>query len=87
MSIFYRLPAHLLVGGVSTDDAQDVLDVTIDGDLVLVSVFTPRRDDPAADAENRAGPETRIYSRDRLVDLAVYPDTAVDMSLHPEAVR
>ena len=47
----------------------------------------PRRDDPAEDAYNRATPESRIYSGDRMVDLAVFPDTAVDLSRHPAAQR
>jgi len=87
MSIFYKLPAHLLVGGVSTDDGQDVMDVAVHGPAVAVAVYTPRRDNPEADAANRAAPETRVYDRDRLVSLAVYDDTAVDLSRHPAAQR
>ena len=87
MSRFYKLPAHLLVTGVSTDDGQDVLEVQAADGLVTITVYTPWRDDPAEDAYNRAPPESRLYSGDRMVDLAVFPDTAVDLSRHPAAQR
>lgn len=85
MTIFYTLPASQLVEGLSTDDGQDVVAVTFDGSAVSATVYTPRPDDPDADAYNRATPETRIYGRSQLVALAVFDDTTVDMSQRPEA--
>ena len=87
MSRFYKLPAHLLVEGVSTDDGQDVLEVQAADGLVTITVYTPWRDDPAEDAYNRAPPESRLYSGDRMLALAVFPATAVDLSRHPAAQR
>ena len=37
MSRFYKLPAHLLVAGVSTDDGQDVLEVQAADGIVNVT--------------------------------------------------
>lgn len=85
MPIFYAFPAHELVEGLSTDDGQDIVDVAVHGTSVTTTVYTPRPDDPDADAYNRATPESRIYGRDDLVSLAVFDDTAVDLSRHPSA--
>ena len=87
MLVYYSLPAHLLVEGVSTDDGQDVLGVDVEGDLVTAVVYTPRPDKPHLDEANRAAAETRVYSRDRLVSLATFDGTAVDLSNHPQALR
>ena len=87
MSVFYELPASALVEGVSTDDAQRVIDVDHDGGWVSATVYTPRTDDDDADADNRGNPETRIYARDQLVSLAAFGDTGVDLSRHPRAVN
>jgi hypothetical protein len=85
-ALFYALPAQYLQLGVSTDDGQDVITVQHDGDSVIYTCYTPRPDDPDADAYNRSAPETRIRDRSRPVDLAVFEDTEVDMSQHPEAI-
>lgn len=85
MPIFYTLPAHQLVEGLSTDDGQDIVDVLVHGTSITATVYTPRPDDPDADAYNRATPEGRIYGHDELVDLAVFDDTVVDLSRHPSA--
>lgn len=85
VTIFYALPAELLTTGVSTDDGQDVLDVSQSNGSMYVTVYTPRSDDPDADAHNRCGPELRVYDRDQLIALAVFDDTAVDLSEHPQA--
>ena len=45
MSVFYELPATELVEGLSTDDAQRILDVMRVGDKIQVTVYTPRTDD------------------------------------------
>lgn len=45
----------------------------------------PRPDDADADTENRSAPESRVYSRDDYVALAVFPETATDLSQHPKA--
>ena len=83
--VFYALPAQYLQPGLSTDDGQDVLEVNVDGGFVSVVVYTPRPDDPELDAYNRCAPESRIYDRNRLVGLAVYGDTHIDLSRHAEA--
>ena len=85
MTLFYKLPAALLVEGVSTDDGQDVLSVHDWGESISTAVYTPRSDDPAIDELNRTQPETRIWRRDELVDLAVFTDTEVDLSDHASA--
>lgn len=83
--VFYALPAQYLQPGLSTDDAQDILEVSADGGFVSVVVYTPRPDDPELDSYNRSAPESRIYDRNRLVGLAVYGDTRIDLSRHAEA--
>ncbi|MFD6356612.1 hypothetical protein [Nocardia tengchongensis] len=48
--ISYMLPAVLLKVGMSTDDGQDILDVSVQTDgTVFISVYTPRSDDPEQD--------------------------------------
>ncbi len=83
--VFYALPAQYLQPGLSTDDGQDVLEVNVDGGFVSVVVYTPRPDDPELDSYNRSVPESRIYDRNRLVGLAVFEDTRIDLSPHAEA--
>lgn len=83
--VFYELPAQFLQPGVSTDDGQDVLEVSVDGGFVLVGVYTPRPDDPDRDLYNRCAPESRFYDPDRMVSLAVFEDTRIDLSRHAEA--
>jgi hypothetical protein len=83
--LFYKLPAQYLQLGVSTDDGQDVIAVQHAGKSVFYTCCTPRPDDPDADAYNRSAPETRFADRSRPVDLAVFEDTEVDLSKHPEA--
>ncbi len=85
MAVFYELPATELVTGVSTDDAQDVLAVERRGNSVIAEVYTPRPDDPDADDHNRANSESRIYGNAAYASLGVFPDTAVDLSRHPQA--
>lgn len=85
MPIFYTLPAERLVPGVSTDDGQDVLAVEDHAGARYASVYTPRPDDPAADAYNRATTELRIYAHGSRVALAVFDDTEVDLSHDPAA--
>lgn len=85
MPVFYSLPAHLLVEGLSTDDGQDVLSVSENNGSHYVNVYTPRRDDRSADEHNRSGPELRVYDTDQRVHLAVFDDTVVDLSRHPAA--
>ena len=85
MAIFYSLPAPLVQPGMSTDDGQDVLEVSFNGDSVLVDVYTPRPDDPDSDAYNRCAPDARIYFSGERIALAVFEDTAVDLSQHPQA--
>lgn len=86
MTVFYKLPADLLQEGLSTDDGQDIIDVTDDDGYVYATVYTPS-DDPDEDNERRCAPETRIYSHDELVDLAVFAGTQADLSGHPLAVE
>ncbi|MFA5711644.1 hypothetical protein [Mycolicibacterium sp.] len=80
MGVFYELPASAVVAGVSTDDAQDVLAVELTGGDAHLTVYTPRPDDPDADADNMASPETRVHRVDAWVALAVFEDTRVDLS-------
>ncbi len=85
ITVFYELPADELREGVSTDDGQDVLRVRIFGTHVHAAVYTPLPDDPEVDEERRNSPETRIYPCGSLVSLAVFADTATDLSRHPQA--
>lgn len=85
MTIFYSLPAPLVQPGMSTDDGQDVLEVSEHNRSLYATVYTPRPDDPDIDATNRSGPELRVYDIGALIPLAVFDDTAVDLSQHPQA--
>lgn len=86
-TICYTLPAEQVEEGMSTDDGQDVLYVSRPRDgLVLVDTYTPRPDDPAADAVNRATSEGRLYREGDRVGLAVFEGTWVDGSDYPDAV-
>lgn len=76
--IFYSLQADKLTEGLSTDDGQDIIDVSRLGDDIHARVYTPRSDDPVLDESNRLEPETRIYSATETVGLAVFADTSVD---------
>ena len=84
-ALFYALPAQYLQLGLSTDDGQDIVEVRHVGNNVIYTCYTPRPDDPDADAYNFSAPETRIRDRGEPVDLAVFEDTEVDLSQHPEA--
>ncbi|MEU7631788.1 hypothetical protein AB0C34_17625 [Nocardia sp. NPDC049220] len=83
--IHYTLPARHLQPGMSTADGQDILTVSPNGPYIGITVYTPRDDDPATDAANRAEPEYRIYDPDEPVDLCTYTNTAIDGSYHPTA--
>lgn len=76
--VFYSLPAHRLVEGLSTDDGQDILSVTNYHDVVTAEVYTPRPDDLELDEDNRHNPEMRMYRAGNEVDLAVFADTRLD---------
>jgi hypothetical protein len=86
LPIFYSLPATELDEGMSTDDGQDVLDVSVDPDgSVIAHVYTPRSDDPDLDEENRGETEARMYFPGEHVDLAVFEDTQTDGRDRPGA--
>lgn len=90
--LFYWVPAECLVEGVSTDDSQDVLSVrrvsAFRGpEMVNFEVYTPRRDDPGIDSENRDYSESRCAAVGELVELCVFIDTVVDLSRHPKATQ
>src|SRR5947209_4533208 len=72
MPRYYRRPARELEPGMCTDDGQEILHVDVGDDLVIAEVYTPRPDDPALDAHNRATPESRIHRPGDLVHLAVF---------------
>ncbi|MBA0127283.1 hypothetical protein H0B56_17165 [Haloechinothrix sp. YIM 98757] len=78
--VFYWLPAADLDEGMSTDDGQDIVSVSVADDWVFVDVYTPRSDDPEQDAQNRDETECRMYRPDELVGMATFPDTAIDGS-------
>lgn len=86
-TVFYSIRVSELEEGMSTADGQDIIEVNefANGDI-LARVYTPRSDDAAIDAENRAAPESRFYRADERVELAVFPDTEVDGSERPSAV-
>lgn len=86
--VYYTLPVEQVEEGMSTDDGQEILHVSVwpDDSAVLLDVFTPRSDDPNADAANRADGECRAYAWGEPVGLAVYLDTEVDGSEYPDAV-
>jgi hypothetical protein len=79
------LPARLLEAGMSTQDGQDIVQVTAGGQLVFVSVYTPRPDVLDQDERNLCEPETRLCQADDWVGLAVFEDTDVDGSDYAEA--
>lgn len=83
-TIFYRIPAEHIEEGMSTEDGQDVLSISVESDLVMASVYTPS-DDPATDDDNRAGPETRLYRLGELVGMGTFPNSPVDGSSHDHA--
>ncbi|WP_225731075.1 MULTISPECIES: hypothetical protein [unclassified Nocardia] len=85
---FYTLPVDLIGTGMSTADGQDVIGISIKHDeaLIVLTVYTPRSDDPAIDAINRGEPEYRIYQFGERVALAVFPNTDHDGSDHEQAV-
>lgn len=78
MTMFYRLPARELVPGVSTDSGMDIVDVHIPdySGYVQYTTQTP--------GEDNSG-DTLLREEGFLVDLAVFPDTRVDLSRHPAA--
>ncbi|GAA4884522.1 hypothetical protein GCM10023222_48630 [Saccharopolyspora cebuensis] len=78
--VFYCLPAADLEEGMSTDDGQDIVSVTVSDDRVFADVYTPRSDDPEQDAHNRDETECRMYRADELVGMATFTDTAIDGS-------
>ncbi|WP_277675690.1 hypothetical protein [Saccharopolyspora rectivirgula] len=78
--VFYCLPAADLEEGMSTDDGQDIVSVTVLEDRVFADVYTPRTDDPEQDAENRHETECRMYRPDELVGMATFSDTEIDGS-------
>lgn len=75
---FYTLPAGRLIEGLSTDDGQDIISVTTQGNNVTAEVYTPRLDDLEIDEHNRANSEMRSYRLSDDVDLAIFPDTKID---------
>ncbi|SIC63906.1 Uncharacterised protein [Mycobacteroides abscessus subsp. abscessus] len=90
--LFYWVPAECLVEGVSTDDGQDVLSVrrvsAFRGpEMVNFEVYTPRRDNPGIDSENRDYSESRYAPVGELVELCVFIDTVVDLTRHPKATQ
>ncbi|WP_145978005.1 hypothetical protein [Mycolicibacterium austroafricanum] len=85
MSVFYELPATELVEGLSTDDAQRILDVMRVGEAIQVTVYTPRPDDDAQDRQNQEESETRLFGVGSYVSLGAFPGTPVDLSRHPQA--
>lgn len=80
--LFYRLPARLLVRGMTATDGQgcDIDSVTITEAGVEYTVVVDT-DDAGNDLC-----EIRTAGLDELVQLAVFWDTAVDGSTLPEAV-
>lgn len=78
--VFYRLPATDLEKGMSTDDGQDIVDVSRSGEWIVIDVYTPRSDDPELDEQNRHETECRMYRPDELVGMATFVDTAIDGS-------
>lgn len=78
--VFYLLPATDLEEGMSTDDGQDIVDVSRSDEWVFVDVYTPRSDDPELDAENRHETDCRMYRPNELVGMATFDDTAIDAS-------
>lgn len=76
----YTLPAYRLTAGMSSDDGQDIFEVTVmhEAGTIIASVYTPRSDDPEQDEQNQAEPETRIYALNEIVSLAIFADTEVD---------
>jgi hypothetical protein len=85
MPVFYTLPTAHLVERLSTDDGQDIIAVHNHGSSVSYTVYTPRPDDPDADADNLSAPETRIADCGSAVGLAVLPGTLADLSQHLQA--
>lgn len=85
-TIFYRIPAEHIEIGMSTEDGQDVVAVSIGDGRVLVTVYMPS-DDPVVDEGNRCEPETRVLDFGELVGMATFPNSGVDGSSHDFAVE
>lgn len=85
MTVFYELPVGSVRPGMWTNDAQEITDVYASGDCIMVSVYTPRPDDPDEDEYNASTPETRIFSPGDYVGLMWCEDTPVDASGTPGA--
>lgn len=85
--VFYSLPGDLLEPGLSTSDGQDIVEILSRTSRdIHVEVYTPS-DDPDEDAANRCAPESRIYGRAGMVELAAFHNSPRDLSSHPRAVR
>lgn len=88
-SIFYTLPARYVMPGMSTDDGQTIIGVESwpgTDPAVLIDKYTPRPDDADADESNREQSSVRMARPDERVSLAVFADTEVDGSRHPDAI-
>ncbi|MFI5721140.1 hypothetical protein [Nocardia sp. NPDC051750] len=85
--VFYTLPVEQVEEGMSTDDGQDILAVSAwpDDSAWFLDVYTPA-EDPAADLVNQVQGECRAYKPGERVGLAVFVDTEIDGSDHPDAV-
>lgn len=92
--IFYSLPVEQVTAGMSTDDGQDFLEdvhqmqpASAYGVWYWGKVYTPRSDDEEQDEQNRLDSESRMYEPGSRVSLGVFPDTEVDGSALPDAIR
>lgn len=85
--VFYSLPPSDLEVGMSTDDGQDIVELTPDEDgWIFADVYTPCPDDPEQDESNREHTVCRPYRPGKRVSLAVFPDTDTDGSEYPNAL-
>ena len=83
--VFYTLPVEMVEEGMSTADGQDFLEEPSGSDGWLwASVYTPSTD-PDLDEAWRSEPEMRGYEVGSRINLAVFCNTSVDGSQHPQA--
>ncbi|WP_069162875.1 hypothetical protein [Nocardia altamirensis] len=83
-TVYYSLPSQHAQAGMSLADGPDIRAVTIDADTVNLELCAP--DDSEPDAASREWLETISAPLGERLVLAIYPDTLVDGSGHPDAI-
>ncbi|WP_280454155.1 hypothetical protein [Nocardia brasiliensis] len=83
-TVYYSLPSRYAEPGMSTADGLDIRAVTTDADTVTMQLCAPDPGEP--EATSRELLDTITASADEHLLLAIYPDTIIDGSGHPDAI-